>query len=100
MEEALFFSLLAIFLKFLFIITSPIIFIVGIFLLYDVETYLKIERFLGRTYGSRKKTLMKWLETNRDSLQTLLLKRRRILGIICLLNSILVIYMLLFILRE
>ncbi len=100
MEETLFFSLFTSFLKLLFIITSPVIFIVGIFLLYDVDTYIKIEKFLGRTYGFRKKFLIKWLDKNRESLQIFLLNRRRSLGVICLLNSILAMYVILFVLKK
>ncbi|MFH1697899.1 MAG: hypothetical protein ABH882_02445 [Candidatus Omnitrophota bacterium] len=80
------------FLRVFFLITSPVIFMVGIFLLYDLDTYLKIEKFLGRGYASHKKSLVKWLDNNRESLQLFLLRKRRTIGIICLLNSLLAIY--------
>jgi len=75
-------------LKIFFMVTSPITFIVGIFLLYDIETYQRIERFLGRSYGVSKKVWLKQLEKNRESLQMFLIKRRRIIGVVCLLNSL------------
>jgi len=80
------------FLRVFFLITSPIIFMVGIFLLYDIDTYLKIEKLLGRGCVSHKKGLVKWLDKNRESLQLFLLRKRRTVGIICLLNSLLAIY--------
>ena len=87
-------------LKLLFLITSPITFIVGIFLLYDVETYLKLERFLAKSYGASKKTFVHQLEKNRESLQLFLLKRRRLIGFICLFNSVLTIFIVMFLLKR
>lgn len=87
-------------LKLLFLITSPITFIVGIFLLYDVETYLKLERFLAKSYGSSKKIFLEQLEKNRESLQLFLLQRRRLIGVICLFNSILTIFIVVFLLKR
>ena len=95
-EEAVF----AYMLKSLFIVTSPVTFVVGVFLLYDVDMYLKIEKFLARNYGSSKKTLTHQLEKNRESLQLFLLKRRKAVGIICLVNSLLAIFIVIFLLRK
>lgn len=80
--------LLANFLKAFFLITSPITLLVGIFLLFDVDTYMRIENFLARSYGLPKKSLMSQLTKKRESLQMFLLKRRRFIGIICLFNSL------------
>ena len=87
-------------LKILFLITSPITFIVGIFLLYDVETYLKLERFLAKSYGASKKTVLHQLEKNRESLQLFLIRRRRLIGFICLFNSVLTIFIVIFLLKR
>jgi hypothetical protein len=96
MEQEVLFAYL---LKTLFVVTSPVTFIVGIFLLYDVNTFLKIEKFLARSYGSQK-TFMHNLEKNRESLQMFLLKRRKAVGIICLLNSLLTIFIVMFLLAK
>ncbi len=78
-------------LRLFFILTSPVIFLVGVFLLYDVDTYMKIEKFLSRSYGAPKRTFLKMLEENRESFQVFLLRKRRFIGIVCLLNSLLAI---------
>lgn len=75
-------------LKLFFVITSPVTFLVGVFLLYDINVYLGIERFLARSYGVSKKRLINGLEKNRESLQMFLLKWRRSVGLVCLLNSV------------
>ena len=95
-EEAVF----AYMLKTLFIVTSPVTFVVGVFLLYDVDMYLKIERFLARSYGSSKKSFTHQLEKNRETLQLFLLKRRKAVGIICLVNSLLAIFIVIFLLGK
>ncbi|MFA5411501.1 MAG: hypothetical protein WC321_06585 [Candidatus Omnitrophota bacterium] len=100
MGENLFFPLLANFLKLFLIITSPVIFLIGIFLFYDVDIYLKIERFFAKTYGLHKKSVMSQLGKSREWLQMLLLKKRRSLGIVCLINSILNIFIIGFLLRN
>ena len=93
--EMIFVNLLRIF----FIITSPATFLVGLYLLYDVETYQKIEKFLAKTYGASKK-LIKSLEVSRESFQMFLLQKRRIVGAICVLNSLFAILAVLFFLRR
>ena len=97
MEDTAF---LAYMLKTLFVVTSPVTFIVGIFLLYDVDTYMKIEKFLSRSYGSSRKTFMRQLEKNRESLQMFLLKRRKAVGILCLLNSLMTVFIVVSLLRR
>jgi len=95
-------SLLANFLKIMFLITSPVTLLVGLFLLYDLDTYQRIEKLLGKTYGlsSLSRYLIKKLEMDRESFQIFLLKRRRIVGVICILNSLVAIYISLFPLRT
>ena len=56
--------LLASFLKIMFLITSPVTLLVGLFLLYDLDTYQRIEKLLGKTYGLSRH-VMKNLESNR-----------------------------------
>lgn len=90
---------LFIFLKILFIITTPVTFLVGIFLLYDLETYMRIEKFLAKSYFLSKKTFIEQLDRNRESLQLFLLKKRRFVGIVCLLNSVMAIFLVTFLLK-
>lgn len=85
-------------LKLFFIVTSPVTFLVGTFLLYDIDIYLRIEKFLSRCYGY-KKFWIKQLEKNRESLQVFLIKRRRIFGIICILNSLSAIFIITLLLK-
>lgn len=79
------------FLHIFFIVTSPITFLVGIFLLWDVENYLKLERFLGKSYGL-KKIFSEQLERNRAELQNFLLRWRRYVGVVCMLHSVSVVF--------
>lgn len=91
---------LFVFLKILFIITTPVTFLVGVFLLYDLETYMRIEKFFAKSYFLSKKTFfIEQLDRNRESLQLFLLKKRRFVGIICLLNSVMSIFLVTFLLR-
>jgi len=83
-------------LKVFFLITSPITFLVGIFLFFDVDTYTRIEKFLTRSFGFSKMRLSK----PREFLQMFLLKRRRIIGIICLINSLAVLIVVNFLLKR
>ncbi len=71
-----------------FLATAPFTLLVGIFLLYDINTYLRIEKFLAKNYGPIRKTVIGVLEKNRESLQLFLLKQRRIIGTICILNAL------------
>ncbi len=87
--------------KFFFLITSPVTFLVGIFLLFDVNTYMRLEKFLSRDIDFRKRKLIGELNKQREMLQMFLLRWRRIIGIICLANSIIaVIFTNLYILRK
>jgi len=87
------------FLRIMFIVTSPITFLVGVYLLYDIDTYKRIEKFLKRSYGSSKK-LISNLERNRESFQLFLLEKRRLVGVVCILNSLFAIFTTVFNLRR
>jgi hypothetical protein len=87
------------FLRLFFIVTSPITFLVGVFLIMDVENYLKLEKLLGKSYGSRK-TFMEQLEKNRQSLQNFLLRWRHYVGIICVLNSAAAVFIIIHLLKR
>jgi len=86
-------AILVYFMKAFVFITTPVTFIVGIFLIYDFNTYLRIEKFLSKRYYVSKKNWVGWLGKNRESLQMFLLSKRRIFGLICLLNAIIVFVM-------
>jgi len=93
-----FFNILRLF----FMFTSPIVFLVGIFLLYDINTYMRIERFLAKSYGVSKtrKIWMKRLEKHRESLQMFLITRRSFVGVICLVNAISSFFITFFLLKR
>ena len=86
-------------LKIFFLITSPVTFLCGIFLMYDINTYRRIEKLLARSYGFSKNVIVN-LEKNRETFQMFLLKRRRIVGVICILNSLVAIFISLFSLKN
>lgn len=88
------------FLKILFLLSAPVTFLVGIFLIYDMETYMRIEKFLAKSYFLSKKTFINQLEKNRESLQLFLLRKRRFIGIFCLLNSVMAIFVVAFLLKT
>jgi hypothetical protein len=73
------------------ILTSPVVFIVGLYLLYDFNTYLKIEKMLSKSYFQVKITWLEKLEKNRFWLHEFLIKRRRLLGAICLVDAVIIV---------
>jgi hypothetical protein len=75
------------FLKISFIVTSPVTFLVGFFLLYDLSTYKKVEKILAKSYGHNKRIINN-LERHRESFQMFLIEKRQVIGVICMLNSI------------
>ena len=85
-------SLMLYLMKVFVVITTPITFLVGIFLLYDFDTYMRIEKVLSKSYFFYRVEWLEKLEKNRYSLQSFLLKRRRIVGLICLANAIVVLF--------
>jgi len=84
MEDELVLSLVKIFI----FVTTPFTLLVGIFLLFDFDTYLKIEKFLSKSYFIHKDISLVWLNKSRNSVHLFLLSKRRLLGIICILNVI------------
>ncbi len=80
-------SLVINFLRIFFLITSPVTLLVGIFLLYDVNMYQRVERFLARSYNSSN-VMINALEKNRETFQVFMLRNRYIVGIICLFNAV------------
>ena len=91
--------ILANLLRVIFLITSPVTLLVGLFLLYDLDTYKRLESLLGRTYNISKITI-EGLEKNRESLQIFLVKRRRIVGFICIVNALIAIFISLFLFKA
>ena len=75
-------------LRIFILLTCPITFLVGLFLLFDANTYTKIENFLSKGKDLSRKYLIEWLEKDRESLQIFLLKNRHAVGAICLINGI------------
>jgi hypothetical protein len=75
-------------LKLFFLITSPVTFLVGIFLIFDLDTYMRIEKFLGQSIITPRKKLIRQLNKQRELMQMILLRKRRLIGVICLLNSL------------
>jgi hypothetical protein len=49
---------------------------------------MRIEKFLGKSITTPKKKLIKQLSRQRELMQMFLLRRRRLIGAICLLNSL------------
>ena len=88
------------FLKLIFIVTAPVTFLVGIFLIYDIDTYMRMEKFLAKSYFLSKKVFLAQLDQNRESLQLFLLKKRRVFGIICLINSLMTVILVMFWLKN
>jgi len=75
-------------LKIFFLVTSPVTLLVGIFLMFDIDTYMSLEKFLAKIYGLPKKKIIKRIGKEREALQMFLLRKRRLIGLVCLLHSI------------
>jgi len=75
-------------LKIFFLVTSPVTLLVGIFLMFDIDTYMRLEKFIAKIYGLPKKKIIKQIGKEREALQMFLLKKRRVIGLICLLHSV------------
>lgn len=67
--------------------TGVVLIVVGILLLFAPETYKKIEDFLAKTYGIRKK-IIAWLENDIKVFHLWLLKRRKAVGLAFLIFAI------------
>ena len=70
------------------LLTTPLTLFIGIFLLFDFETYLKIEKFISKSYFIHKDTWLAWLHKSRNSLHVFLISHRRLFGIICIVDVI------------
>ncbi|MGD0336013.1 MAG: hypothetical protein ABSB18_02775 [Candidatus Omnitrophota bacterium] len=75
------------------LITAPLTLLIGIFLLFNFEAYLKIEIFLSKSYFLHKDTWLSWLHKSRDSLHLFLIVHRRLFGIICILDVICMLFL-------
>ena len=71
-----------------FLFVSPIIFIVGVLLLAAEYKYRKLEGVLGKEVWGVKKILIPKLEATIYTFQESLLKKRVIVGLICVICSI------------
>ncbi len=85
MEE----NIVSLFMKTFIFLTTPVVFFVGILLLFNFDTYLKLEKFFSKSYF--KPVWKTRLNRSKDSLHVFLISKRRMLGIICLLNTLLII---------
>lgn len=84
MEESIFPVLMKIFV----LLTAPVIFFVGIFLLFDFESYIKLEKFLSKSYFVSREKWLTWLDKSKDDVHLYLINHRRFLGVVCLMNAI------------
>jgi len=66
---------------------SPIVFIVGVLLLIAEYRYRKLEEVLGREIGGIRKIIIPKLETTIYTFQEALLRKRVIVGLICIICS-------------
>lgn len=84
MEEEVFPFVMKIFV----LLTTPVTLFIGIFLLFDFNTYLKIEKFLSKTYFVSKDLWIDRLGKSKLFVHSFLISHRRGLGIICIFNTI------------
>ena len=64
--------------------TSPVIFLVGLFLVITAERYSKFEQIINREIGGIKKRVVPKLEANIFHFHEWLLKRAVIVGFLCM----------------
>ncbi|MFH0935600.1 MAG: hypothetical protein V1828_01890 [Candidatus Omnitrophota bacterium] len=69
--------------------TSPVIFLVGLFLIVTAERYAKLEDKLGREIGGIRKRVIPKLETNIFTFHQWLLKKNVIVGCVYIACAIL-----------
>ena len=81
-------NLLLFLIKIFILLTTPLTLFIGIFLLFDFEIYLKIEKFLSKSYFIHKDTWLIWLHKSRNSLHLFLISHRRMFGIMCILDVV------------
>ena len=71
------------------LVMSPIMLFMGmIILLAAADKYNKLEEALGKEIGGIRKRIIPKLETNVYSLHGLMLKRKAIIGLICIICSL------------
>lgn len=71
------------------LLVSPVVFIVGVLLLIVEYRYRKLEEVLGKEIGGIKKIIIPKLETTIYTFQESLLRKRVIVGLICIICSVL-----------
>jgi hypothetical protein len=88
MEEWVFFDVM----REIILWTTPVAFLMGMILLV-YSNYSKFEAFMGKEYGLRKRILPK-LEANIYSFHEWCLKKRTLLGLACIIYSVVVYFLL------
>ena len=68
---------------------SPVIFVVGVLLLVAEYRYRKLEEVLGREIGGIRKIMIPKLEATIYTFQESLLRKRVIVGLVCIICSVL-----------
>jgi hypothetical protein len=69
---------------------SPLVFVIGILLVsLKKDQYVNLENALSREFGSIRKRAMPILETDIYALHNWLLKNKKVLGLICVVYSLL-----------
>jgi hypothetical protein len=72
-------------LKVIFFWMSPLLLLVGVvILLTGTEKFNKLEKQLGKEIGGIRKRVIPAIETNIDTFQNWLLKKRTIVGLLCI----------------
>ncbi len=67
---------------------SPVVFVVGVLLLIAEYKYRRLEGILGKEIFGLKKIMIPKLETTIYTFQESLLKKRVIVGLICIISSV------------
>ena len=71
------------------LVMSPIMLFIGMFiLLASVDKYNKLEEALGKEIGGIRKRVMPKLENNVYTLHSWMLKRKIVIGLICIICSL------------
>jgi hypothetical protein len=76
-------------LRVIFLGLSPVIFLIGLFiLLINPEKYNKLETNLGKEIGGIRKRIIPAIETNISVLHNWLMKKRTIVGLLCIVCAV------------
>lgn len=82
-------------LRIIFLGLSPVIFILGLLiLLSNPERYNRLETELGKEIGGIRKRIIPAIETNINALQNWLMKKRTIVGLICIVCAVVFFFLL------